>query len=294
MVIISTENYEKIVEFCSKFKGLTIHCERQLHKKFSDIDSQVLSAILSKEWQKHIKQRHHIILKSSRIYLQEYKAQARLKGDPFILLQIAIRENFSPVSLCRILLSVEFEGKPKSVTNEMIRNPHQIPDPLLAANVLNCLLNDKSDGPITDLKRQTIGEDYEIRLKKLASDAGLNFHDEVYLRRKGYDKTPDLKLAVPCMFRGKIINWIESKASFGDMASHQQYIKDQLLSYGNRFGSGIIIYWFGYLDQIGRCPENKDCIIVTDDFPKKDELVLINNPFGPLLSSNISNITNLL
>lgn len=52
-----------------------------------------------------------------------------------------------------------------------------------------------------------------------------------------------------------------------------------------RFGSGIIIYWFGYLDQVGRCPDNKDFIIVTDDFPKKDELVLINNPFGLSLSS---------
>lgn len=149
-------------------------------------------------------------------------------------MQIAIREHFSPVSLCRIILSIEFEGKPKSVTNEMMRNPHMIPDPLLALNVLNCIYNDKSDGPLVDMKRQAIGEDYEVRLKKLASDAGLQFHDEVHLRRYGYDKTPDLKLAVPCMYRGKVISWIESKASFGDMTSHRQHIKDQLASYGNR------------------------------------------------------------
>lgn len=147
---------------------------------------------------------------------------------------MAIRENFSPVCLCRILLSVEFEGKPKPVTNEMIKNPHLIPDPFLALNVLNCVFNDKSDGPIIDLKRQTIGEDYEVRLKKMASDAGLIFHDEVHLRLKGYDKTPDLKLAVPCMYNGKVINWIESKASFGDMTSHRQYVNVQLSSYENR------------------------------------------------------------
>lgn len=116
----------------------------------------------------------------------------------------------------------------------MIRNPHTIPNLMFATNVLNCIYNDKSDGPITDLKRQAIGEDYEVRLKKLASDAGLEFHDEVHLRRYGYDKTPDLKLAVPCMYKGKVINWIESKASFGDMTAHRQYVNDQLASYGNR------------------------------------------------------------
>lgn len=117
---------------------------------------------------------------------------------------------------------------------EMIKGPHTIPDRLLAQNVLNCLYNDNVDGPIKDMVRRTIGEDYEERLKKLASDAGLEFHDEVYLRRYGYDKTPDLKLAVPCMYKGKVIYWIESKASFGDMESHKQHIKDQLSSYGNR------------------------------------------------------------
>lgn len=71
MVVINTDDYEKIVEFCSKYKGLTINCEKELHRKFSNIDSQVLSAILSKEWQKHIKHRHHIIVKSSRSLLKK-------------------------------------------------------------------------------------------------------------------------------------------------------------------------------------------------------------------------------
>lgn len=150
---------------------------------------------------------------------------------------MAERENFSAVCLCRILLSFEYEGRTRQATNEMLRNPHLIPDPLLALNVLNCVFNDTFDGPLIDLKRQAIGEDYEVRLKKFASDAGLEFHDEVHLRRYGYDKTPDLKLAVPCLFKGKVINWIESKALFGDMSSHRQYVNDQLASYGNRYDS---------------------------------------------------------
>lgn len=46
-----------------------------------------------------------------------------------------------------------------------------------------------------------------------------------------------------------------------------------------RFGSGIIIYWLGYLDQVATCLENKDFIIVTDEFPKKEELIILNLPF---------------
>lgn len=71
MVVINTETYEKICEFCTKFRGLTIHCEQELRKKFSEIDPQVLSAILSKEVQKHIKHWHHRIARTGHDLLKE-------------------------------------------------------------------------------------------------------------------------------------------------------------------------------------------------------------------------------
>lgn len=147
---------------------------------------------------------------------------------------MAKRKKFSPVSLCRILVNMEFKGQAKSTISEMMKNPKSIPDKMLALNVLQCTFSDKSDGPLTDLKRQSIGEDYEIRLKKLASDAGLSFYDEHDLRRHGFDKTPDLKLTRPFLYKDKVIDWIESKASFGDLFSHRNHITDQLSSYRNR------------------------------------------------------------
>lgn len=63
---------------------------------------------------------------------------------------------------------------------------------------------------------------------------GLAFRDEEHLRKHGYDKTPDCKLDVPIAIDGFIVNWIESKALFGDEDAHRDYKKNQYLSYWNR------------------------------------------------------------
>jgi CDAN1-interacting nuclease 1 len=118
--------------------------------------------------------------------------------------------------------------------------------------------------------RYSIGEEYEVKLKKMARDAGLTFYDEGDLRRDGFDKTPDLLLAVQCLYKNTIISWIESKASFGDCDSHSKYLKDQLSCYENRFGSGIVIYWFGFQEEILNTKQNN--LIVLDEFPSSEHL----------------------
>jgi hypothetical protein len=62
------------------------------------------------------------------------------------------------------------------------------------------------------------------------------FRDEEHLRQHGFDKTPDIKLEIPFAVDGFIVNWIESKALFGDKEGHNTYFKDQYLSYWNRYG----------------------------------------------------------
>lgn len=88
---------------------------------------------------------------------------------------------------------------------------------------------------------------------------------EDQLRIKGYDKTPDFILEVPVAVEGHVIHWIESKASFGDESSHRTYLQDQFWSYWNRFGPGLVIYWYGFIEELD-CHRERG-ILLKDEFP---------------------------
>lgn len=95
----------------------------------------------------------------------------------------------------------------------------------------------------------------------------LSFRNENQLRSRGYDKTPDVKLEVPIAVNGFVINWIESKARFGSTEIHQKNLKEQFLSYWNRFGPGLVIYWYGFLDTLHQHSGKK--FIIMDHFPQE-------------------------
>lgn len=234
---------------------------------------------MSKEKQNQIRRKHGKLSAKGASLVDEYKK--RIKYNPknnFIILDMSMEYEFPPTALCRILLNTIYEGRPKPEITKMLRNYNLIPDPYLSLNVSHCIFNDDQEGALTDATRRCIGEEYELRLKQLARDAGLIFYDEGDLRREGYDKTPDLKLAIPVLYKptDQVIYWIESKALFGDPDSHRKYLQDQLMSYGNRFGHGIVIYWLGYLDEIVYNEDNCDYLTILDKFPELNELETIN------------------
>ncbi|XP_015413095.1 PREDICTED: uncharacterized protein C15orf41 homolog isoform X1 [Myotis davidii] len=138
----------------------------------------------------------------------------------------------------------------KSVINSLLRDPSQIPDGVLANQVYQCIVNDCCYGPLVDCIKHAIGHEHEILLRDLLLEKNLSFLDEDQLRAKGYDKTPDFILQVPVAVEGHIIHWIESKASFGDECSHHAYLHDQFWSYWNRFGPGLVIYWYGFIQEL--------------------------------------------
>ncbi|XP_052860023.1 CDAN1-interacting nuclease 1 [Anopheles cruzii] len=272
MVVVSTEQFTEIQNFIRAYDGDLNSCNVELESRFPELSAITLGSILSKVVLQRVKTTYSRLVAKVDSLVSQYQNAAQQTPDHDILLKMAAKLRIPSTVVCRIVLGKLYQNLPRSEVLDMLRVPDMIPDSLLAMNVSYCLYSEHMDGPLTDAIRRCIGEEYEDRMKKLARAAGMVFYDEGDLRRTGYDKTPDLKLAVPFLFRGQVINWIESKASFGDVDSHRRYVKDQLASYGNRFGPGVVIYWFGYVDSIADCAENGNEVIVTDGFPETEEI----------------------
>ena len=87
----------------------------------------------------------------------------------------------------------------------------------------------------------------------------VGYYSEKELKIQGYDKTPDFLLTVPVIVHNvdesgqpqpMLVQWIESKAMFGDRETVVGHYKDQLEPYFQRFGSGLIIYFKGCIEEI--------------------------------------------
>uniref|UniRef100_H3DIN2 CDAN1-interacting nuclease 1 n=2 Tax=Tetraodon nigroviridis TaxID=99883 RepID=H3DIN2_TETNG len=153
----------------------------------------------------------------------------------------------------------------KTVLNSMLKEPSLIPDLILAQNIQQCTINDCCYGPLVDCIKHAVGQEHEVLLRDKLKERNLSFLDENQLRAMGYDKTPDIILEVPVAVEGHIIHWIESKASFGDDHSHHTYLNEQFWSYWNRFGPGLVIYWYGFIGELD-CQRDRG-ILLKDCFP---------------------------
>ena len=90
----------------------------------------------------------------------------------------------------------------------------------------------------------------EAVIQKWLDDRGISYFTEADIRAKGEGKTPDFVLINPICVDNSMVNWIESKALFGDDFEHEHYSKKQFQEYANIFGEGMVVYWYGYLENL--------------------------------------------
>lgn len=262
--------YNEIANVVRNFSGLTRNCSKKLQETFPNISTDTLYSILSLEYQRKMKSNYGKCQNNRNRYWDLFCRGVKNNERPGILVKLAEMFDIAPCLLAKLILQKYFddqeaekhpEKKESTVNiNNYLKNTFMIPDSDLAYEVFLCTVFDNLYSPLTDAMKMSLGQEYEIRLHKEAVHLGLAFRDEEYLRKYGYDKTPDLKLEVPVAVDGFVINWIESKALFADEEVHRDYMKNQYLSYWNRFGPGLVIYWFGYLQTIVE-PSNKRFII---------------------------------
>lgn len=160
------------------------------------------------------------------------------------------------------------ETRVKAAVSAFVRRPDSIPDARLAGDVRDCIAADRTGyNPSMDSVRLVVGQEYEFVLAEMLRAARIPFLSEDDLRERGTSKTPDVQLKVPMLACGGkyVVCWIDSKAMFGDAYRHRSLEREQYFPYVNRFGPGLVIYWFGFVEEMNASPENG--ILLANDLP---------------------------
>ncbi|XP_045460044.1 CDAN1-interacting nuclease 1 [Harmonia axyridis] len=273
--------FKEIVIFVREYKGLSFYCLEELCGLYPSVNKDTLASILSYEYQTRLRFVHFKNQQARIRYWEAYTKGLKSKNKTGIIINIAKKEGISPCLIAKLIMLEYLKRSNKVGTEEnmvqtvtkYLRNTSLIPDYKLAYEVFLCTVFDNLYSPVADVIRSSTGQQYEIQLHNEVTKLGLAFRDEEYLRKCGYDKTPDIKLEVSIAIDGFIVNWIESKALFGSEKVHKDYTESQYLSYWNRFGPGLVIYWFGYIETIID-PNNKN-FMVCDHLPT--DIIQIRN-----------------
>lgn len=285
--------YRSIVETIESEEFDYQECLKTLTKKFPAVRHDSLCGILSQEHQKRVKRsfffqtsaskrKENYKLFTKRLAQQRNNSGKKQPGanSRGIIVDIARQNRFSATLTAKALLVDHLQekgnGKPptKQQISQLMRDTNLIEDSDVAVEVFKATLRDEGYGYLAECTKRSIGAEYERRLKRHLRQLNISYQDEHDLRAAGYDKTPDVKLDVPISVNGSVVNWIESKALFGDEESHTAYLNDQLWSYWNRFGPGLVIYWCGYLRHLEWSTEHG--ILVRDGFPSPAEIVCLD------------------
>uniref|UniRef100_A0A1B6CMM6 CDAN1-interacting nuclease 1 n=1 Tax=Clastoptera arizonana TaxID=38151 RepID=A0A1B6CMM6_9HEMI len=237
--------YEDILSFIKKFKGTSRECKRETIKQYPDISEFTLGSIINLQWQFKMIVNHCHIRKIANQLYNRYKSAVNDKEEPGIIIRLASEVDFSPSQLAKLFLEQHYQtdediGNSKKEIQKRFKDSTLIEDRDLAFEVYLSILEDDENGPYSDEIKRILGCEYEMKLQEYVSQIGLVYKTEQELQSKGYDKTPDIKLDTPMAVDGFIVNWIESKASFGNEHQHKQYTRDQYQSYWNRLDLKLI------------------------------------------------------
>ncbi|CAG0906196.1 unnamed protein product, partial [Cyprideis torosa] len=254
-VTLTSERYKEILDFVSTLRPQDWYLI-DLSPHFREVPAFTLSAILSQWLMEYMKKTHSRRLGSAEVYgriRKEYRRRLDAGEKVGIMLRLSYKYGVSAACLSKKLLLDELRDRPEEdpkLVDKYLKNTSLLKDFRLAEEVDMCSFTDRFYGPIGNVIKRQKGLDYEAKLHAELKKLGLEFCSEDELRVRGSDKTPDVLLKTPFFYDGVAINWIESKAVFGEPISHAQLCDSQYEKYRNRWESGIVIYWFGFVKDL--------------------------------------------
>lgn len=216
-----------------------------------NLDRELLTVIYTQRHQRECIKKHYRIKRDAPRLLKSWRS-----GET--LLEISRRYEFSPVLTGLILFNES--GRSNKQYWALVRNPETITDRELRRQIEEITAADIINSPEGDMRQKLRGKWGEKNLQDWLDSQGITYRTENDLRGGEFTKTPDALLDKPIVVNGWKINWIESKASFGDFVEVNKNTKKQLLPYVDLFGQGLVVYWFGFVDEITM----EDGIYITD------------------------------
>jgi hypothetical protein len=208
-------------------------------------DHELLATIFTQKTTREVKKRFYVVKQNSGRMLREWK-QGRT------LLEISEKWRFPPI-LTAMFIFME-DGASRKEFWEYIRDPDIARSNDLKEEIMEIRNADLVYSPEANERQRQRGLWGESLLHEWLDGQGITYRTEEDLRGV-YDKTPDALLDEPMTYNGKKIQWVESKASFGDNTEFRLNSKKQLIPYTNIFGPGVVVYWLGCLDDLEEPPD---------------------------------------
>jgi hypothetical protein len=197
------------------------------------------------------------------------KRLLRMWQDGQTFVQIARKYDFPPVLTAMMIM--EQRKVSRKQFWKLVSDPGLSGDAGLRKDLQQALKDDIVYSPSGVETQYARGRWGEKMLNDWLDARGLQYRTEKQLKSE-YDKTPDILLHKPIEWNGSKNYWIESKAIVGDPVEIKRHIRRQLGPYWEIFGDGIVVYWFGYVDDV-KLDVPKGISMVDQRFFERDDVV---------------------
>ncbi len=231
MVLLSREEYQALS------RELETHADIARVAREKGFDEDLLMVIYTQRVTRDATKRFYVVQNQAPRLVKQWQAGASY-------LSLAREWRFPPVLMAQMI--ERQKNTPRKAFWDGFRNPAAIPDARIRREVNEVLAEDWIYSPRGGELQRERGIRGEARLAAWLNRFGLGFRTEKDLRGK-FAKTPDALLDEPVWIDGQKVQWIESKANFGDEVELRRNLRKQLEPYVRMFGEGIVVYWYGHL-----------------------------------------------
>ncbi|MDR0768134.1 MAG: C15orf41 family protein [Methanosarcinales archaeon] len=220
-----------------------------------------LSSILNQKVVEDVKKSHYLFKRKEEKIVSEWR-----NGHSFLAL--SQKYNY-PATLVSALV-LENLGHTKKEIRFFCKNPKNIENGRIQKELSESLNADYFFSPRAHQLQEEKGKIGENIISFWLKKKSCDYTCEEEMRAEGRaGKTPDFLLRKTIKISGREVCWIESKALFGELKEHRHYEKKQFKEYADRFGEGLVVYWFGYETDILK-EKGSGYQIADSDFFQKD------------------------